>query len=219
MMEVTVYRSVRRRKGSALVLLLASLGVYVVCQNLLSLAFGDDVLTFPSGEQSEGLHFFGGRISRSRCIILAVAVASFAGCASTLRMTRAGKCFRAVVDSPDLARISGIDPDRTVLWAFLVGSGLAGVVGVLVALDLGMTPLMGLGPLMTAVVALILAGHGRVLGIAVASTFVAVVQQVVVWYLGSKWQDAAVFGILLVLLVVTPRGLAGTNERVMSNKV
>jgi branched-subunit amino acid ABC-type transport system permease component len=59
MIEVSVYRPLRHKGASALILLLASLGVYIVLQNIISMAFGDDTKTIRSGMVKEGVNLLG----------------------------------------------------------------------------------------------------------------------------------------------------------------
>jgi branched-chain amino acid transport system permease protein len=103
--------------------------------------------------------------------------------------------------------------DRVVLATFAIGSGLAATAGILVALDVNMRPTMGLNALMLAIVAVIIGGVGSIGGIVLGSLLLALVQQLAVWQLGSQWQDAVAFAILLVFLLARPQGFFGKPLR------
>ena len=69
--------------------------------------------------------------------------------------------MRAVANDPWLANATGIESDRVILFTFAIGSALAGFAGILISLDIDMTPTMGLNALMMGVVAVIVGGVGR----------------------------------------------------------
>ncbi len=208
-LEIGVYRPLRRRRASALVLLIASMGLYIVLQNGVSLIFGDDSKSLNSGTVEEGLAVFGARITPSSLLIVSVAVACAIGVTVLLRRTGLGRAMRAVADDAELARIRGIRADRVILATFAIGSGLAAVAGILVALDVNMRPTMGMNALMLAIVAVIIGGVNSIGGIVLGSLLLATAQQVAIWQFGSQWQDAVAFAILLVFLLARPQGIFG----------
>ena len=117
--------------------------------------------------------------------------------------------MRAVADDLELARVSGIDSDRIILWTFAISSALAGIAGILVAFDTDMTPTMGLNVLLMGVVAVIIGGSGSIPGVALGALFLGLAQHLGVWGISSQWQDAIAFIILLAFLLVRPEGVLG----------
>jgi branched-subunit amino acid ABC-type transport system permease component len=128
-----------------------------------------------------------------------------------LRKTRIGRNIRAVASDAALADLSGIDSNRIILIVMGLGSFLAAVAGVLVALDVDMTPTMGMQPLMLAVVATIVGGVRNLWGIALASLLLASAQQLTAWQIGAQWQECAAFVILVAFLLAWPKGLSGVK--------
>ena len=121
--------------------------------------------------------------------------------------------MRAVANNPELARISGIESDRVILSTFALGSALAGIAGILVALDVDMTPTMGMNALMMGVVAVIVGGVGSIPGVALAALLLGMAQHLGVWYISSQWQDAIAFVILLTFLLFRPEGFMGKRVK------
>ena len=121
-LEIGVYRPLRRRNASPLVLLLASLGLYVLLQNLLSLIFGDETKIIRGNLVSEGIKFLGARITPIQIIIIIVSAALAIFTYLLLKKSILGKAMRALASDPELARVSGINTDYTMLAVF--GSGL-----------------------------------------------------------------------------------------------
>jgi len=209
LMEAVVYKPLRKREAKPIVFILASLGLYTVLQNLISLVFGDDTKSIRTGSVKEGLEFFGARITPIQITTIVTAVVVVVGLLLFMKHSRLGKAMRTVANDADLARVSGIDSDRVILWAFAIGSGLAGLAGILMALDTDMTPTMGMRPFMMGVVAMIIGGKDSIIGIVLGALLLAFAQQYGAYYIGSEWQDAIAFGILLVFLLFRPQGFLG----------
>jgi len=212
-LEVGIYRPLRRRGATGLVLLLASLGLYAVLQNLISLLFGDETKSLRTGEVAEGIALFGARITPIQLWTIFAFIASFASVWAILKFTKFGKSLRAVASDPELALVHGVDSDCVVLGAFALGSGLAGLAAILVALDVDMTPTMGLNALMMGIVAMIVGGIGSVPGTMLGGLLLGLAQHLGVWKIGSEWQDAIAFAILLLFLLLRPQGFFGRRVR------
>lgn len=187
-----------------MVLLLASLGLFIVMQNVICMVFGDDTKSIRSGVVREGLPIFGARIKPIQIIIIVISVLLVVCVALWLKKSKTGKAMRAVANDAELANISGIDADKVILRTFTVGSILAGVAGILVALDVDMTPTMGMNALMMGVVAVLIGGVGSIPGVAFGALLLGLAQHLGVWKISSQWQDAIAFIILFVFLLFRP---------------
>ena len=209
-LDLIVYRRLRKRGASSLVMLMASLGLYIVLQNLISLIFGDDTKSLRSLETSEGVQLLGGKITLIQFCMFFGSVAAILFLLITIKCTTLGKEMRAVANDATLARIHGIKVDSVILTAFALGSLLVGLAAVLHAMDTGMVPTMGLGAMMGGAVAMILGGVGNHFGAVVGGALLGIAQQLVTWKFGNQWQDTTVFVVLIVLLVARPQGLFGT---------
>ena len=208
-MELLFYRFLRRRSGSPLIPLLASFGMYIVIQNLISLVMGDETRSVRTGPVVEGISVFGARIMVGQIVIVCTAVVLTVGCAAFLRYSRLGRELRAVANCDELARIVGVDVDRAYLVVFSLGSALGAAAAILVAFETDISPVMGFKAVMLAVVAVIIGGAGSITGAAIGGVVVALLQHVAIWTIGSQWQDMFVFSALVVLLLVRPQGVFG----------
>lgn len=206
MMEVCLFRPLRHKNASPLILILASLGIYIVLQNAISLVFGDATKTIQSGVVEEGINIFGARITPIQIVIICVGISLIVIVTFFLRRSKMGKSMRAVANDAELSDISGINSDRVIFWTFAIGSGLAGIAGILISFDLDMTPTMGMNALLMGVVVVIIGGVGSVPGAVLGALLLALAQHVGLWYLSSQWQDAIAFVILLVFLIFRPQG-------------
>src|SRR5207244_4327147 len=96
-------------KASGLVLLLASLGLYIVIQNLISLIFGDQYRTFSRVASDGGISIFGAQITTIQLITFVINLALYCGAGFVAAKTAVGRITRAVANDPELATIFGIN--------------------------------------------------------------------------------------------------------------
>lgn len=210
-LDFGVYRPLRKRQSSALVMLLASLGLYIVLQNTISLVFGDDTKSLRGPEIVEGVRFMGGKVTPIQFGIVVGSITSVIILLTLLKFTVLGKTLRAVANDPGLARICGIRVNTVILSAFAIGSALVGLASILHARDTGMTPTMGLNAMIGGAVAMILGGVGNHFGSVVGGLLLGIAQQFVTWKYGNQWQDTTIFLILIVFLMLRPQGLFGAR--------
>jgi branched-chain amino acid transport system permease protein len=210
-MDILIYRPMRARHVSSLVLLIVSLGLLIISQNIVSLVFGDATKTLRTFVAQA--HDIGGaRITSIQLIIVAVSVAVCALTWLLLQFSYFGRLMRAVANDSGLSRVVGVRNDRVIILVFALGSALAAGAAILVSFDTDMTPTMGFGALFMGVVAAIIGGVDSMPGAALGAVFVGLVQQLAAWKLPTEWQDAIVFVILIGFLVLRPQGLLGKRR-------
>jgi branched-chain amino acid transport system permease protein len=114
--------------------------------------------------------------------------------------------MEAVADDRDLAQVVGIRIERIYLLAIGWASALAAVAGIVVSLDVDMTPTMGMQPLLLGVVAVIVGGNS-ILGTVVGALIIGGVQHIGTFWISSRWQDTIIFGTLILVLIMRPGGI------------
>lgn len=211
--EIFVYRPMRKRNFPALAYLIASIGLYVVLQNCISLYFGDDTKIIRTGEITVGNEIFGAYITNIQIITILVSIALFIAVNLFLHFTSVGKSIRAVSSNPELCNIYGISSNRVILIAFGVGSALAAVAGILSAMDTNMTPTFGFNLLLYGVVVMIIGGVGSTRGLIAGALLVATAQHLAAYYIDTKWMDAVAYIILILFLIWKPLGFSGVRLR------
>ena len=216
LLHFSIFNWLRKSKGTPLVLMLASIGVYVIGQNVLSMVFSDSVRSIRSRTVLLGISVWGGRITAVQIGILASAVFVLLCLSLWLFLTRIGREIRAVSSNWELATIVGISPSRIMATVVAVGSAIGGLAGILAALDRDLVPTMGMSALLTGVVVMIVGGQESFAGIALASLLVGVAQNLMVLWIGTAWQDAVVFLVLIVFLILRPQGFFGRPMRKVS---
>lgn len=206
--DLLVFRPLRRERASGLVAFLASLGLFIFIQNVISLLFGDDVKSIRPWNSSALVVTTGIRVTTLQVAIVLVAVATFLLLFVALHRTRIGLLVRATANDASLADSTGINSNRVALTVFAIASGLAGLAGVLSALDTDMTPSMGVNILFLGIAAFILGGARNILGGFAGAIVVALLRQGSAWFFGAKWQEAVVFMLILAVLLLRPSGLS-----------
>ena len=214
-LELGIYKPMRTRKATDLTLLIASLGLYILLQNVISMVWGDDTKTMRTGEVVEGHEFLGARITDIQIVIILTSLGLITLISLMLAQMKFGKALRALANDHELARLSGVNSDRYVLYAFAIGSFLAAVAAIMISFDTDMTPTMGFNALVMGVIAVIVGGINSLPGAALGGLFIGLAQNLGVYWLPSKWQDTIAFVILILFLLFRPYGILGKKPQKM----
>lgn len=207
--DLTIYRALRRRRAKSLVLLLASLGIMIVLQNVVSLLFGDQTRSYGVGSVQPGWLLFGARITGIQVVILVISACCVIGTWGVFSGTKWGLVLRAIGGDRELSIIRGIAVDQYTALAFAIGSAMACLGAVLVALNSEMSPTLGFDALLVAVVAVVIGGVGRIETAVFGGVLIGFVENLVAWKLSTEWRTAFVFAVLIIVLMVCPAGIGG----------
>lgn len=208
LLELLIYRPLRRRNSSPVVLLIVSIGVLVIVQNILSMIFGDRLRLLLPPSRTAAVGFEGIYATPAQLLIAAFSIAVSILLWLTLRFTTIGRVLQAVDCDEELATIAGINVPALTLCVFFVGSAIAGATGVLTAIDVGLRPAMGFNALLMGIVAMIVGNSGGVLGCLTSGLAIGLTQQTSSLVIDNKWQDAIVFALLAIFLLARPKGIA-----------
>ena len=122
--------------------------------------------------------------------------------------------MRAVAVDSEASQLMGIDVNRVISFTFALGSGLAGIAGVLVGVYYNsISPGMGTALGLKAFVAAVVGGVGSIPGAMVGGYVIGILETIVTFMGGSMYKDAVVYGLLIVILLVLPSGLFGKNVK------
>jgi len=216
LMERVAYRPLRG--APEISLLLTSLGVSIAVRNSASMIFGVQPKKFPTpGSFEERVGIGGGvRISVTNIITIAVALILLALLTWFVTRTRLGIQMRATAENPVAARLMGINTNTVIVSAFIIGSALAGVAGVLWGARVGrIEPLMGFVPVLKAFVATVIGGFGSIPGAVLGAFILGFGEIFLVALLPDHltgYRDAFIFAALIVILLVRPQGILGSTE-------
>jgi branched-subunit amino acid ABC-type transport system permease component len=209
LIELFIFKNLRKKSSEAFFMIIASLGIYVIMQNLISIFWGDDSKTIRVGEVDVGNIFLGAYITDIQIVIIIVSIFLIILSLFFLKYTNLGKKMQAVSSNEELSNIFGINSNHVILWSFGVGSALAAIAGILIILDTDMTPSTGFKYLFYGVVAMIIGGVGNFKGLLVGVLILVTAQNLSAYYIDSKWIDATAYVILILFLIWKPLGFSG----------
>lgn len=207
--ELFVYKPLRKRSVKSISLLIVSLGVYVILQNIISLIWGDAAKSINPSPIKVGNDMFGAYITNIQIVTIIVSVVLFVSVLLILSNTRVGNLIRAVSSNNELSNIFGINTDHAILWSIVLGSCIAAIGGILVALDTNMSPTFGFNLLLYGIVAMIIGGVGSIKGLIGGSLLLATAQNIGAYYINSQWMNAIAYIILILFLLWKPLGFSG----------
>jgi len=211
-MNWLVYSRLREKKASALILLIASVALLILIESLILLFFGADVKTINLIKVERGIDFFGAIITPLQIVIIAFSVALLGGLFVFMKKTKLGKAMRAVADNKDAAEIVGISSRKIYAYSFIIGSAIAGIAGILVALEQNLEPMMGTNLMIKGFTGAIIGGVGSVPGAILGSFLLGLSENFGIWFLPSGYKDAIAFVILFAFLLLRPQGIFGIKK-------
>jgi branched-chain amino acid transport system permease protein len=219
LLDQFIYLPLRKRKASNMVLLVASLGAFTAIQAVIAILFTSQFQTLAQNTCPAGSRFcfgistprlfevLGGVITQTQVIILIAAAFVMIGLVGLLYKTQFGRAVRAISDDEEVAKIIGINTDKIIGYVFFIGSAIAGLAGILVGLDTGIEPTMGLGLLLKGVIASIVGGVGNIYGGFLGAFLLGFAENFGIWKISGEWKDAIAFALLIVFLLFRPQGI------------
>ena len=147
-------------------------------------------------------------------VVMALGLNVVVGLAWFIGRTRLGKAMRATAQDPEAARLMGIDVNATISLTFLLGGMLAGAAGLIFALyETTVWYFQGFEAGLIAFTAAVMGGIGNVRGAVLGGLIIGCIQQISDARIGQEWTAAVVFGYLVLIMTLRPRGLLGEETR------
>jgi branched-chain amino acid transport system permease protein len=196
------------RGRSELLPLIATIGISILLQNAMLLAFGPIPYAFDSPYSNAVLRLWGGTfITWQNLIIITVSAGTVALLYAFMKFTFMGKALRAVAQDRETAGLMGINPNQLVMLSFVIASALAGMGGAMLGPILVLTPFAGTTVIVKAFAIVIIGGFGNVEGTIIAGLLVGLIESYTTQLLNPGLTDIVVFGLLLLMLTLRPTGL------------
>jgi branched-chain amino acid transport system permease protein len=213
LVERVAYRPLRA--AGRLAPVISALGAAFILQSLARNIYGASYQTYPAGiTPTGGITIVGGvRVSVMQIIVLVVSFLLMGALYLFVQRTRIGTAMRAVSLNHDVSRLMGIDVNRIIAVVFLIGPGLGGVAGMIVALYYGSFDFtLGWSYGLKAFIAAIMGGIGNIPGAMLGGMLLGIIETLGSGYMSPQWKDVIAYAILILILIFRPTGLLG--ERV-----
>ena len=198
---------------SAFATLITALGMSLVIQYTTIIIWGPEYQAYPALLPSTGITVGGVFISNARIVLVAAAVVLMIALYLWVEHTTMGTAMRALALDHQTARLVGINVNLIIAVAFAVSGGLGAAAGVMIGLYYTQISFnLGFSLSLKLFTAAVLGGIGSIQGAMVGGVLIGLLEAYTSGYLSGRWQDVIVFGILIAVLVLRPRGIFG--ERV-----
>lgn len=207
--EWLIFNPLRKKNVKPFQIMIASLGLYIIFQNIISMLWGDSALSIRQNNIEVGKQLFGGYITNNQIETIIISASLFILLQIFLKYMPIGKNIRAVSSNSTLSNIFGINANRVFIYSFLIGSLLASIAGILVAYETGLSPNMGFNLFLYGAVVMIIGGTGNLWGLLGGAFILATAQHLGAYYIDSKWMDAIAYIILILFLIWKPLGFSG----------
>ncbi|MEO8967162.1 MAG: branched-chain amino acid ABC transporter permease [Solirubrobacteraceae bacterium] len=214
LIERVAYRPLR--SAPKLASLITAVGFSFILQNVGLLWQGGSPQGVPDliNESQPVFNISGVPIVRGYILAIAVMIPLVLGLAWFINSTRAGRAMRATAQDPEAARLMGINVNQTISLTFLLGGMLAGAAGLIYALyETNIWYFQGFRAGLIAFTAAVMGGIGNVRGAVLGGLIIGIIQALSDSRLGPQWTEAVVFGYLIVIMILRPRGLLGEETR------
>ena len=204
----------RLRRGNAITLVIASFGAALALRNLIQFLYG----TLPEYYTREiqiairlvPRDTLGGlRVTPDQMLVVGLTAVTVLGLHLLLTRTTLGRAMRATSQNPALARVAGVDVEGVIRSTWIIGAALAAVAGVLAGVVGQVRPMLGFDLLLPLFAAAILGGIGSVWGAVAGGFIVGLAESFSVPIFGAEYRAATAFIVLILILLLRPRGLFG----------
>jgi branched-chain amino acid transport system permease protein len=209
LLERVAYRPLRRRHAPRLAFLISAIGASYFLFNLAGKEFGRDAVEVPVSFTGSLFTIFGAQVQSYYVLIAVSAVTMFAFLDRVVALTKLGRGIRAVAEDAETASLMGVDIDRVISQAFVLGGLLGGAAGFLFGISAGVVYTMGFTPALKAFTAAVLGGIGNIRGAVLGGLTLGVAENLPSACVGASWRDVVAFGILVLVLLFRPTGILG----------
>lgn len=208
LLDRLVFSPLRGRSG--VTLLVASMGVGLILENVVRLVAGNSPRGF-GVEIARPSRLLGLRVNQEQFTTLVCVIAALAVVWLIFRFTRLGRAMQAVADNPDLADVRGISRKkvRAAVWA--LAAAMASLSGVLIGLDSNVDPQMGWNYLLPVFTAAILGGIASPMAAVAGALLLGVTEELATLILAPNYRTIVAFAVMALLLLLRPHGLFGAK--------
>jgi neutral amino acid transport system permease protein len=211
LLDFLVWKPMRRKNADLVSLVIISIGLSLIVRNAIIFIWGGSTRNFDLPVR-RGIEMLGVTITHNQLIGLGTAILFMVLVHFFLKNTKLGKAMRAISDDINLARMSGIDSDKVIMWMWFIGIGLAGVAGILYGLETTIRPNMGWFLILPMFAAVILGGIGNPYGAMVGGMIIGLSQELSMLILPPEYKMGVSLGIMILVLLFKPKGLFGGTK-------
>ena len=208
--EFLAFRKITLRNTSPIYYFVSSITLGTLFEGIVTLWVGPNFYSYPRFFKTSVLKFGEVVVSTSDLIMFISSVTVLALLVVVIQKTRLGRALRAVSFDRDTASLMGIDVFSTIQLAFFISGALAGLAGVFLGINYTLYPQLG-NLVVKGFIASVIGGLGSISGAVIGAVLLGLSETLLINFVGSGYTPVFTFLIMLVFLLVRPRGIAGSN--------
>lgn len=202
------------RKAPTIMVVIASFGMMLMIRSVVQFFWGVQLQPMVRGILPPVAWLDPLRIPQKHLLIIGCTLVLMFAVHLLLTRTRIGKAMRATSDSPELARITGIDTEKVVRMTWIIGASLAVAAGVFLAIDTHVETMMGFRLLLPMFAAAILGGIGKPYGAVAGGLVIGLIEELSTYpWVGTTplispgYKAGIAFAVMVAMLIWRPQGL------------
>ena len=210
--ELIAYQPLLKRNARRVFLMIIGLGISVMGDNLVIIAFTGRFRIFPVNFPSQSIQLFGANIGLVDLLIFLVSMLSLLVVELIIRKTKLGLAIRSAAFSLEATSLMGVDTFKLILAIFLIAGSLAGVAGTLLGAKYTAYPSLGTFYTNKAFICAVFGGLGSLPGAVVGALILGVSEAMISAYVSTSLRDLFAYFLLIVILLIRPSGLMGKSS-------
>ncbi|MCL2367420.1 MAG: branched-chain amino acid ABC transporter permease [Oscillospiraceae bacterium] len=211
--DKTALQPLRKKNSPPIAILITTVGMARVIQNLLVAFFGSQMRPFPRMFDFGMIEFSGLRIPSTQLVLFLVSMAMMVAITLLIRGTKIGLGMRAVEQNTKASHLMGVNVNYIVSFTFFLAGASAAIASGLIASHYQIvSPQMSAMVGMKAFAAAVLGGVGSLPGAVVGGLIVGVSETLASTLFGDVYSDTTAFIVLFIMLIIRPTGLFGKKE-------
>lgn len=204
--EWLLWKPMRDRRADSTTLIIISIGLALFLRSTILFIWGgsNQLYDLPV---AQAIDFGGIKIAYYRIIVFVLAIIAMIALHFFLQNSKIGKAMRAVADNIDLARVSGINVERVVLWTWVINGTFTALGGAMYGLITVVRPNMGWFLILPLFASVILGGIGNPYGAIAGAFIIGLAQELSIPWLGADYKLAVALLFMIAILLIRPQGL------------
>lgn len=202
------FRRLRRNNAPVIYYFISSITLGILLENVITIFASSNFYSYPLFFSANNIALFGTTFSVADVVTLLFSSAALVALLFVLYRSKLGLGVRTVSFDVNTASLMGIDADRVVMATFAMSGALGGISGVFLGMNYSLYPQLG-QLVVKGFIASVIGGLGSITGAVIGALLLGIVEVALIGMVGSGWMPACVFVVMLVFLLLRPRGIAG----------
>ncbi|NLA90637.1 MAG: branched-chain amino acid ABC transporter permease [Synergistaceae bacterium] len=206
--ERLAFRRLRRTRSEPVYYFISSITMGILLENIITIYAGSNFYSYPRFFPTSSIPLFGVNMALTDILMFSLSLGALLILLLVLYRTRTGLGMRAACYDVNTVQLMGMNPDFLVTMALMISGALGGVSGVFLGINYTLYPQLG-QMVVKGFVASVLGGLGSIHGAVIGAVMLGVLEIFFISWVGAGWSPVFIFIVMLIFLLVRPRGIAG----------